>query len=148
MTEVIDQLQQALHTANQSLTHSRRLVFEALLDHEPQTMHDLIASCGPTIDRASIYRTITLFERLGIVQRLQIGWKYKLELSNNFQRHHHHLTCLQCSKIYPLAADPELERRMHTVAKQLNFLPQDHQLEIRGICSTCQKQKRRAQIPV
>jgi len=35
----------------------------------------------------------------------QIGWKYKLELSNAFQHHHHHLTCLQCGGVTPLPED-------------------------------------------
>jgi Fur family ferric uptake transcriptional regulator len=132
-------LQAVLKAKHQSLTTARQTVFMALQNHEPQTMHELVSKCLPGIDRASVYRTIALFERLGIVQRLQIGWKYKLELSNTFQEHHHHLTCSRCNQIIPLQEDPNLEKRLIELAKAHNFAAQDHQLEIRGFCQACQK---------
>ncbi len=137
MSEPIDQLTQSLKSAGYSLTQARKAVFSALQGHEPQTMHELVASCK-TVDRASVYRIIALFEQLGIVQRLQIGWKYKIELTGSFVHHHHHLSCLQCGKVIALPEDEDLENRLHDLASAQNFLPQDHQLEIRGLCQTCQ----------
>jgi Fur family transcriptional regulator, ferric uptake regulator len=80
-----------------------------------------------------------LFERLGIVQRLQIGLKYKLELSAAFSHHHHHLSCTRCGAIIPFEEDPALEKRLALLATAKNFQPIDHQLEIRGFCSNCTK---------
>ena len=120
------------------MTSSRRIVFEALQGQEPLSMHDLVALCRNKVDRASIYRTIALFEHFGIVQRLQIGWKYKLELSSDFNYHHHHLTCSRCGSVIPLPEDDELENRLQYLAKNLQFFPQDHQIEIRGLCVACQ----------
>ncbi len=100
-------------------------------------MQQLVSRCRITIDRASVYRTVRLFEQLGIVQRLQIGWKYKLELSNAFQDHHHHLTCLHCSAVTPLPEDLVLEAQLTRLAQQHNFDARDHQLEIRGLCLNC-----------
>lgn len=102
-------------------------------------MQQLVHRCKSSIDRASVYRTITLFERLGVVQRLQIGWKYKLELSNAFQNHHHHMTCLQCGSVTPLPEDSILEAQLTRLAQQHNFDANDHQLEIRGRCSNCRQ---------
>jgi Fur family ferric uptake transcriptional regulator len=137
MSDPIDQLQATLKQHRQSLTQSRQLIFKALQDHEPQTMHDLIVSCQNGVDRASIYRTIALFEKIGIVQRLQIGWKYKLELSDAFSHHHHHLTCSNCGRTTALPEDDELESRLRQLSRGLQFTPQDHQIEIRGLCSNC-----------
>lgn len=120
-----------------SLTAPRQTVFGALLDAEPQTMNQVVAACGLNIDRATVYRTIALFERLGISQRLQIGWKYKLELSDSFHHHHHHLTCLQCGKITPLPEDYDIELRLQVMADQADFTMQGHQLEIQGLCPNC-----------
>lgn len=138
MSETIAALQRALQQEHLSVTSPRRVVFQALQDTEPQTMPQLIACCRGVINRASVYRTITLFERLGIVQRLQIGWKYKLELSNAFQHHHHHLTCLQCGSVTPLPEDALLEKQLDRLARRHDFAAQDHQLEIRGHCASCQ----------
>lgn len=138
MSNPLDQLTIALRLHGQSVTAARKTVFLALLDKEPQSMRDIVAACGHSIDRASVYRTITLFESLGIVQRLQIGWKYKLELSDAFHRHHHHLTCLRCGHITPLAEDAHLEQHLRDAAERHGFVMQGHQLEIQGLCLTCQ----------
>jgi Fur family transcriptional regulator, ferric uptake regulator len=137
MSEPFNQLQQALKSSHMSSTKPRQVVFEALLDHEPQTMHQVVAGCKSLVDRASVYRTIALFERLGIVQRLQIGWKYKLELTDSYMHHHHHLSCVSCGQTIPLPEDVKLEHRLTSLARQQGFSPQDHQLEIRGLCKQC-----------
>lgn len=121
-----------------SLTQPRRLIYQRLSRSEPLTMHELIAAL-PAVDRASIYRTVALFEQLGIVQRLQIGWKYKLELSNEYQEHHHHLTCVHCGRTQPLPEDSQIELRLAALARAQGFEPQDHQLEVRGLCEQCRK---------
>jgi Fur family ferric uptake transcriptional regulator len=132
------QLRQHLKQHGQSLTKPRRIVFAALQGAEPQTMQQLVIAC-PSIDRASVYRAVALFERLGIVQRLQIGWKYKLELSDTFSHHHHHLTCLKCGRMIPFGEDKELENKLSAIASSQNFKMQGHQLEIQGLCNNCQK---------
>lgn len=137
MSEPLDRLRNALKQHGYSATKTRERVFQALQNQEPQTMHAVIADCQPTVDRASVYRTIALFERLGIVQRLQIGWKYKLELSGGFHHHHHHLSCLRCGKVVALREDDQLEARFVQLAQAQHFHIQDHQLEIRGLCQKC-----------
>ena len=115
------------------------MVFATLQDKEPQTMREIIVACAGRVDRASVYRTIALFERLGIVQRLQIGWKYKLELGDAFHRHHHHLTCRQCGRTFALPEDTELEQRLRALSARQKFAMQGHQLEIQGLCQNCHK---------
>jgi Fur family transcriptional regulator, ferric uptake regulator len=136
MTDRLQQLHMTLRQRGQRLTESRRLVFTALLDREPQTMSQLIAAC-PAIDRSSIYRTVVLFERLGIVQRLQIGWKYRLELTDAFNPHHHHLTCTHCGQVISFDESPQLEAELAKIIRTHDFQMQDHQLEIQGLCQSC-----------
>jgi Fe2+ or Zn2+ uptake regulation protein len=139
MTEPLEQFKTALKTNSQSLTETRLAVFKALQDKEPQTMREVVAACAGQVDRASVYRTISLFERLGIAQRLQIGWKYKLELGDAFHRHHHHLTCAKCGTTIPLPEDRQLEARLHMLSRTQDFIMKGHQLEIQGLCRNCQE---------
>jgi Fur family ferric uptake transcriptional regulator len=118
-----------------SVTTVRQLIFDLLWDHEPQTMHDLYASAEGRIDRASIYRTISLFQELGLVQRINIGWKYKVELSDAFIEHHH-LTCIKCHRIIPIN-EKELELFINNVANANKFKPIEHQVEMQGYCERC-----------
>lgn len=139
MIEPLEQFQTTLKDQGHSLTKSRQLIFLALQDKEPQTMAELMAACAGRVDRASLYRTVALFERLGVVQRLQIGWKYKLELSDAFHHHHHHLTCRRCGQVTPLVEDTLLEKRLAAAARRSGFQMEDHQLEIQGLCKDCLK---------
>ena len=139
MFDALEQFKTTLNTQAYSLTKTRQLVFTVLQNKEPQTMAEVIAACRNQADRASIYRTIGLFEKLGIVQRLPIGWKYKLELSDRYHYHHHHLTCSKCGRTFALPADTQLEQRLQALAHGQAFQMQGHQLEIQGLCKTCQK---------
>ena len=139
MSSLSEKLQEVLRAAGYSVTKPRQAVFDALQTHEPQTMGELARACQPAVNRASVYRVVQLFEQLGIVQRLQMGWKYKLELSDKFSQHHHHLTCTNCGATLDVEEDAALEARIHLLARLHGFMPEEHQLEISGLCPACQK---------
>jgi Fur family transcriptional regulator, ferric uptake regulator len=134
-----DTLKSLLKQKNSSLTKPRRIVFDLLLNSEPQSMQVLVQRAKGVIDRATVYRTVELFERLGIVHRLNIGWKYKIELSDVFMGHHHHMYCTNCSRMYDLPENLMLETMIDTVAAKSGFAPRGHQLEIYGLCQNCSK---------
>jgi Fe2+ or Zn2+ uptake regulation protein len=131
-----DKLAATLRKHKQSVTTARRAVFTTLQGHEPLTMQQVVTKT-PTIDRASVYRAVALFERLGIVQRLQTGWKYRLELSDAFHEHHHHASCLSCGTVLSLPEDIQLEELLQQTAASYHFTLQTHQLELQGYCESC-----------
>ncbi len=134
-------LKKVLRNNNYSVTVVRQFVFELLLDHEPQSMHELADRAKGQVDRASLYRTIGLFENLGIAQRVYVGWKYKVELTDIFDHHHHHLSCLSCSKLVALKEDDAIERLIHSLAEANGMTAERHQLEIQGYCQACRANK-------
>lgn len=137
MSAAQDAFKAILKANNQSITVARLRVFEALLGQEPLPMHQLVAR-SEKVDRASVYRAVELFERLGIVQRLYTGWKYTLELTDKFTVHHHHLTCTQCGHTTAINEN-QLEELIRSLATEYNFMPTAHQIEIQGICAECQR---------
>ncbi len=122
-----------------SATATRLAVFKAFESTHPLSMGELAQKLKSSVNRASIYRTVDLYEKLGIVQRLNIGWKYKLELSNEFQDHHHHLICMKCGLITSFQEPANLNYMLETIAQHDNFLLQNHQLELQGLCKNCRK---------
>ena len=122
-----------------SLTRTRRLVFDLLAAQGPQSIQNLVNLADGQIDRATIYRTVELFEKLGIINRLNIGWKYKVELSDVFSGHHHHLHCSKCGKILDLPHNTMLETMIDTIALKADFSSRSHVLEIYGLCKNCKK---------
>lgn len=136
MDAPLNHLKHTLKRAGYSLTHPREAVFMALQNQEPLTIGELVAACSG-INRASIYRTLDLFEKLGVVHRLQIGWKYKVELSEPFHYHHHHLSCQSCGRIIPFEEDEAFQNSLSLIAATHSFDMVGHQLEIQGICDKC-----------
>jgi Fur family ferric uptake transcriptional regulator len=138
MSQINHEIATILKNAGLSMTKQRAFVFELLEGSEPVSMYELYDRAKGQLDRASLYRIIAVFEKLGIVQRVTIGWKYKIELSDKFAEHHHHLTCLQCGRIIPIN-ETELETFVETLARSYKFKPTAHQVEIQGYCEVCAK---------
>jgi Fe2+ or Zn2+ uptake regulation protein len=132
-------LRQTLKTAGYSLTQPREVVFGVLESlSDPISMHDLYAHVSGQLDRSSLYRTIELFERTNIVQRVNMGWKYRLELTDLFAHHHHHIACLSCGMLSAISEDAKVEQLIHELANASGYTPIRHQLEIQGLCPSCQ----------
>lgn len=131
-----DKFKDILAKSGNFATSKRLALFKYLQQNTEVSIKKLVADL-PLMDQATIYRNIKLFERLGIVNRLHLGWHSRLELSTTFHNHHHHMTCNVCGQITTWEEDSALELRIQTVAMQNGFIPQDHQLEIRGICKNC-----------
>ncbi len=134
-----DTLKSILKAGGASLTQPRKIIFDLMLNQGPQSMQVLVRRAKDKVDRATVYRTIELFERLGIVRRLNIGWKYKIELTDAFSGHHHHMYCTNCGRVFDLPDNPMLETMIDTVAAKSGFSPRGHQLEVYGLCANCSK---------
>lgn len=124
----------------QHVTKARLATFKALISARPQSMREVLQAVGPAADRVSVYRSIELFERLGIAHRVYTGWKYKLELSDAFVAHHHHLTCLNCSRVIDIEDEAHIDEFIHELAERFGFTPRRHQFEIEGYCRECTEQ--------
>lgn len=122
-----------------SVTEARILLFKLLLGKEPMTMSEITHNASNFSDRATVYRNISLFDRLGVIHKLQIGWKYKIELSDRFHPHHHHITCQSCGKTETINLNEKLENFFNLQAESLGYILSDHQLELSGVCKLCKK---------
>lgn len=130
--------------SNFKVTPPRLLIFHYLRKYGLQSLPELVARSKGEIDRVSVYRTVDLFEQLGIARRVTIGWKYKIELSDIFLDHHHHITCLGCSKIVAVKENAQIEKRIDELVGSTDFIVISHQLELLGYCKDCQKLESRA----
>lgn len=122
------------------VTQAREATFRLLVSPEPQSMHEILHRANGIVDRVSIYRNVDLFEKLGIVHRVYVGWKYKLELSDEFVAHHHHLSCLGCGKVIDIQDEQHINDFIQAVATHFGFQPRRHQFEIDGYCRDCSSQ--------
>ncbi len=136
------QFKDHLRTAGERVTAPRLSVFRALLRHSPMPMSKLIVKArADGVDPVTTYRTVDLFRKLGLVQEVGMGRNRLMELSDNYQAHHHHFTCLMCGKIDDFDSSA-LEYELQRIGGELGAEISWHQLEITGTCAgCCRKQK-------
>ncbi len=137
MGEALKIFESILRRNGKHITRARLGVFKTLYDTTPKSMNELHRILKHDIDRTSIYRSVELFEKLGIIHRIQIGWKYKVELSDIFVEHHHHISCLQCGRVIAVKEDERLEILIREIARANNISRPVHQIEIQGYCERC-----------
>lgn len=133
----LQRFRELLTERNHRITHAREQTFRLLLHPEPQSVKELLERANETIDRVTIYRNLDLFEKLGIVHRIYVGWKYKLELSDEFVAHHHHLSCLSCGLMIDIADEAHIDTFIGEISAKYGFTPRRHQFEIDGYCRSC-----------
>lgn len=137
MHESTHKLHAALKEARYSATKPRLAVFNYLAHHGPHSVGLLAQKLERQVDRATTYRTIELFEQLGIVNRIWHGFKHQVELSEIFTPHHHHALCQNCGQTVDIAS-PELESTLAKLARSHGFLAVSHSVELVGYCQNCQ----------
>ena len=138
MISSVERLKRTLHQAQHSYTTARAAVFQAVELNGPLSMHRLCTQLQQSVDRASVYRTVALFEKLGIIRRVQIGWKYQLELAEQFSGHHHHLECNVCGKIVDFNEDASLTKSLHAIAEYHGMWLKSHDIALQGVCHDCE----------
>ncbi len=89
-------------------------------------------------DLVTVYRSMHMLEREGIVKRCDFGKGGRFELlEEGDDGHHHHLVCVECSAVVELEEcfPHEVEQR---IASRNGFKQVTHRLEFFGVCPRCQ----------
>ncbi|HET6485492.1 MAG TPA: Fur family transcriptional regulator [Spirochaetia bacterium] len=129
-----------------AFTTSRRTILtwitEATGHFDTEELRESLARHGRKLSPATIYRTLPLFVRSGIIKEtIRTGDKARYEHVYGHE-HHDHLECLRCGRIIEFM-DPGLERLQEKVCRKHRFTPVEHRLAIRGYCSRCMPRKGR-----
>lgn len=122
------------------LTEPRKDVFSILNSHdEPLTIGEIIKS-SKFAERTSVYRTLEMFRKIGVVDIIQVGWKQRYELADPFKAHHHHLVCIKCGELKKIE-QPKLEKLVSKIASAHNYELTAHHVELQGVCAECRKKQ-------
>lgn len=129
------------------VTHPREAVAWLLVNHPndghilPLTIRDIakdLTRKQVKVDLVSIYRTLELFVKLGLVHEVEFGeGKKRYELAS-VSEHHHHLVCQHCGCVTDIDLPLE-ERIVAQVEEETHFAIKRHTMEFFGVCKFCRK---------
>ncbi len=94
---------------------------------------------------ATIYRTLELFYRNGIVNKINIGdGTIRYEYVDKKSVHHHHLVCIKCGKVMEYTDEEEplfLEGLAKRIKKKYGFTVLSHEIYLYGLCDECNEEE-------
>ena len=147
MEKAVANVRELLKEKDLRLTPQREAVLRILLQGKDEHLtaediYDRTRDEYPDIGLATIYRTVELFEELGLVSRLEFGsggCRYEFSLDQH-GHYHHHLICLDCGTIFEFNEDL-LENLEDTIGRESGFQVVDHSLRFFGYCQKCQAKR-------
>ena len=141
------QFKEKLKQKGCKLTLQRRSVLDVLIKHcnehlSTEEIYDFVKENYPEIGLATVYRTVQLFEEMGIVDRLNFDdGCSRFELSSEDTVHHnHHLICESCNKVFEVENDL-LEEIEKEIERKYKFKIHDHNVMFYGVCKDCEQKE-------
>lgn len=141
-TEAAGRLQAELTSRGIRMTEQRRTilgVIETAKTHlAASQILRRVRKIDPGIDRVTVYRTLSLLKRQGLIDELDL---LHLQGDGHFyerrpQREHLHMACLRCGKIQEFESNL-FERLKGQVERECRFHIVVTRVEIGGYCSNC-----------
>ncbi len=134
-----EQAVSTLREQGHRLTPQRLLVLQIVGDGDGHMGVDEVfrqaREAYPYMDIATVYRTLHLFKRLGVVTEVAIGDRLHYELTDPTGRHHH-MVCRVCHGAYNLSPH-YLEEFRETLLAEFGFEPDLEHFAVTGVCSQC-----------
>ncbi|MCA9328405.1 transcriptional repressor [Candidatus Saccharibacteria bacterium] len=139
MDFMIDQkFKETLKRAGYKLTAERAEIFRLISkSHTPLSPVELSKLTEGRMAESTVYRNIDILEEIGTISRVYTGWKFRLELSDLFRGHHHHMLCQNCGGIINFEETPAFLRELEKISKDNGFSLSSHVLELAGLCKNC-----------
>lgn len=99
-----------------------------------EDLHRLLEAKKEAVSLATIYRTLKLMARMGILRELELAEGHKhYEINRPAPEHHHHLVCVQCYKTIEFTNDAVLKIcRKQAKASEYELL--DCQMTLHAVC--------------
>ncbi len=102
-----------------------------------EEVYQKLREAGEEVGLATVYRVLTQFAEAGLVLRHNFeGGRAVFELNEG--RHHDHMVCLECGKVFEFY-DKEIEERQRKAAEKAGFVLDEHALYLYGVCEGMRK---------
>ena len=121
------------------LTPQRIMILEAVERADShisaEEMYTQVHRRYPYINISTVYRTLELLEKLGLVIKTDFG-EGRVRYHPVDKGHHHHLVCQECGAIIDID-ESTLARLQDVLLARYNFSASLKHVAIFGLCSNC-----------
>lgn len=90
------------------------------------------------VGKATVYRTLELLVRAGLIQEHDFGEGFKRYEPLAARGYHEHLICVRCGRVAEFANE-RFARMSALIAEEHGFRHHHHRWEIYGVCGDCQR---------
>ena len=150
VSKEIDRFALFLQQAGQKLTSERaalvREIFSTHYHFEADELLFKMKGKNVKISRATVYRTLELLVKSGMVRRVHLGEDHYHYEHVRGDSHHDHLICTTCGGVIEFH-DEALEQRQREICEKKRFTPTFHNLQILGVCDSCRKKGQHPDAP-
>lgn len=131
-----------LREHNLPVTAQRLAIADVILGTDRHLSAEEVAkelrSHGSNAGTATVYRTIEVLVRSGLVVERDFGEGFKRYEAARGVPHHEHLLCTVCGRVTEFR-DERLERMTTLLAETHDYSRQRHRLVIYGLCGDCRR---------
>ena len=132
-----------LRSQNLKFTRTRRLIYEEIFSDKTihpnaYEIHRRLRSKGEKVSLATIYRTLNLLVKSGLVSEIDFGENhshYEPEIS---RAAHGHLVCLSCGQVQEFSNE-KIQSILKRIGKKSQFKTDKFSIQVFGYCQNCQK---------
>ncbi|MFZ1320273.1 MAG: Fur family transcriptional regulator [Ignavibacteria bacterium] len=126
-----------LNSHSQKITKPRLEILKILKsNHKPLTISEISGKLiDDSIDLATVYRTMNLFEELNIVSLIDFKDEFKRYELIYDRHHHHHIVCRNCKKVENV--ETCILDNIEKFLSKKGYSEITHSLEFFGICGDC-----------
>lgn len=128
-----------LSSAGKRVTSQRVLLLDLIRKSkghlDAESLHHQAVEKHPRLSLSTVYRTLQLFKKLGLVDEHHFG-----EIHHHYEvkdpNEHHHLVCLGCGNIVEFQC-PLTSKMKRDIGKKNDFQIFDTEVRMIGLCSHC-----------
>lgn len=123
------------------LTRARKLVFEEILSSasvhpNASELRQRLSKKGQRVSLATIYRTLNLLVRSGLVSSIDLGENHSHFEPEKTGTSHGHLICLRCGRVCEFSQD-EIGKFIGRVGQDKGYHLDKFSIQVFGFCEKC-----------
>ena len=133
------------YLASQGLkfTRPRRLIFKEIFSSKKvhpnaYEIHRRLKRKGQKVSLATIYRTLGLLVKCGLVSEIDFGENHSHYEPDVVKAAHGHLVCLSCGEVKEFSHE-RIQTILNKIGKESHFMTDKFSIQVFGYCVNCQK---------